>query len=61
VVIKDHQLERILHKDREGRVPLEFVETPQGRIRIERVFNSDGTLVSEKAFLNEQPVPVPKK
>jgi hypothetical protein len=61
VLTPDRRLDRVQHKDASGLSPLEYVETPAGRVTIQRTFTSDGRLVDERALLNGQPVPVPKR
>jgi hypothetical protein len=58
-VTPDHKFKKIQHKDANGLSPLEFVETPQGRVKIQRTFKTDGTLLKEEAFLDGKPVPIP--
>lgn len=60
-ISKDHQLDRVMHKDAHGVSPLEYVETPAGRVTIQRTFSEDGRLLGEKAFLDGKPVAVPAR
>jgi hypothetical protein len=43
-----------------GISPLEYVETPAGRVTIQRTFGDEGKLLKEEASLNGKPVPIPK-
>jgi hypothetical protein len=50
---------KVSHKDPSGRVPLEYVETPEGTLTIRRTFDASGRLLKEEAFRDNQPVPMP--
>lgn len=58
-ITPDHRAARIGHKDTKGLLPLEYVETPGGRVTIQRTFSLDGRLIKQEAFLGGKPVPVP--
>lgn len=58
-VTPDHRVARIAHKDPKGLLPLEYVETPAGRVTIQRTFSLDGNLMKEEARLDGQLVPIP--
>jgi len=61
VTLRDHKVERVVHKDGQGLAPLEWVSTPEGKVEIRRVFNSAGEVISEEAYRNGVRVPVPPK
>lgn len=59
LITDDHQLKAVQHKDFSGLSALEYVETPEGRVTIQRTFSQAGSLLKEEAFLNGKAVPVP--
>ncbi len=60
-ITADHQLARTIHKDAEGRIPLEQVQTSAGIVTIQRTFSDTGKLLREEAFLDGKTVPVPRR
>ena len=54
-------LERVIHRSPRGLLPLEFVETKDGTVRIQRTFDGSGRLLREEAFMGDRKVPLPKK
>lgn len=58
-VTPDHRVARIAHKDANGLLPLEYVETPNGRVTVQRTFSLKGKLIKQEAFLAGKPVPIP--
>jgi hypothetical protein len=60
-ITPDHRVARIRHKDSNGYLPLEYVETPVGRVTVQRTFSLDGKMIKEEAFLAGKPVPVPAR
>lgn len=59
VITPQHELLRVEHKNADGQIPLEIVQTPEGPVTIQRTFKTDGTLVKEEAFRDGKPVPIP--
>lgn len=60
-VSPDGRLVRIQHKDATGLSPLEIIPSPEGEIRIQRTFSTDGRLIMEEATRNGVPISVPSK
>jgi hypothetical protein len=60
-VSPDGRLRRIMHPDANGLFPLEIIPSPEGEIRIQRTFSTDGRLLKEEATRNGVPIPVPAK
>lgn len=50
---------KVSHQDPSGRIPLEYVETPEGTVTVRRTFDAGGRLLKEEAFRGDQPVPLP--
>lgn len=61
LVTENNELAAVQHKDASGLSPLEIVITPQGPVRIQRTFRTDGSLIKEEAFLDGRSVPVPAR
>lgn len=59
-VTEDHRFARLQHKDKRGKAPLEIIATENGLVTVQRTFSSKGELLKEEAFLDGNPVPMPK-